>query len=64
MPHFINVMSLLNYLILKCNLNLNDSLREKSVLHNIINCLALLKYLRESASLQLCISVLDLLHTF
>lgn len=64
MPHFINVMSLLNYLVLKCNLNLNDSLREKSVLHYMTNCLALLKYLRESASLQLCISALDLLRTF
>lgn len=29
MPHFINVMILLNYIILKCNLNLNDSLGEK-----------------------------------
>lgn len=34
------------------------------MLYNIVNCLALLNYLRESASSLKCISVLDLLHKF
>lgn len=33
------------------------------MLYTTMNCLALLKYLGESASLLLCISALDLLHT-